>query len=164
MISGEGTTTIRRSAAEVMEFVLDFRRYAEADTKIRRVFEMEREGNHGRVRYSAWFWKLPVPTVVHEWTLVPHSRLEVRSTRRDGALERFEGLFTCEETSEGTRVLHRETFVFIPAVAPLIDRLFGSWLARQVRDEVTLLKRALERDASPPSGSREPDTPDRARR
>ena len=52
MIYGQGTALIHRSAHDILEFVLDFERYRCADTKIRRVYSVVRNGNEGRLRYS----------------------------------------------------------------------------------------------------------------
>jgi len=51
MIYGEGTALIRRPARDILEFVLDFERYRQADTKIRKVHGVERNGNEGLLRY-----------------------------------------------------------------------------------------------------------------
>ena len=150
MISGEGTALIRRPARDILEFVLDFERYRQADTKIRKVHGVERNGNEGVLRYSGRIRGIPTPMVEHAWRLIPYSRLEVRSLTRDLLLDRFAGLFTCEETAEGTRVTHRETFVFHPAVSGLIERFLRGWLARDVATEVGRMKDILERDPAPP--------------
>lgn len=146
MIYGEATALIRCSAREVLEFVLDFERYRQADTKIRKVHGVERNGNEGRLRYSGWIRGLPTPIVEHAWRLVPYSRLEIRSLKRDSLLDHFEGLFMCEETPQGTRVLHRETFVFHPPLGSVVERFLRAWIARDVREEVVRMKHILEPD------------------
>ncbi len=145
MIAGEGSALIRRSARDILEFVLDFPRYREADTKIRRVLGVERNGNEGRLRYSGRMRGIPTPAVEHAWSLVPYSRLEVRSLRRDSLLDRFEGVFICGDDPNGTRVLHRETFWFHPPLGTLVERFLGGWLARDVAAEVSRMKDILER-------------------
>lgn len=153
MIYGEGTALIRRPARDILEFVLDFERYRQADTKIRNVYGVERNGNEGLLRYSGWIRGLPTPMVEHAWRLVPYSRLEIRSLRRDSLLDHFEGLFTCDETPQGTRVVHRETFVFHPPLGRLVERFLRAWIARDVHEEVFRMKHILERDHGSVSGS-----------
>ena len=154
MIYGEGTALIRRPARDILEFVLDFERYRHADTKIRKVHGVERNGNEGRLRYSGRIRGLPTPTVEHAWRLEPYSRLEIRSLSRDSMLDRFEGLFTCEETPDGTHVVHRETFFFHPPLGRLIERLLRAWIARDVREEVFRMKHILEHDRGSGSETR----------
>ena len=151
MIYGEGTAVIRRSARDILEFVLDFERYSRADWKIRRVHGVERNGNEGRLRYSGWIRGLPTPTVEHAWRLVPYSRLEVRSLRHDSVLDRFEGLFTCEETPDGTRLVHRESFWFHPPLGLLIERFLRDWIARDIPAEVSRMKQILEAGTRSPT-------------
>jgi hypothetical protein len=148
MISGEGTVLICRPPRDVLEFVLDLEQYRQADTKIGPVYFVERRGNEGVIWYSARVWGLTTPRDLHAWRLVPYTRLEIRSVSSPWPVERFEGLFTCEETAEGTRVLHRESFVFRPPVAAVIERLLGPWLARDVADEVARMKKLLESKAA----------------
>jgi hypothetical protein len=54
-----------------------------------------------------------------------------------------EGLFMCEETPQGTRVVHRETFVFHPPLGRLVERFLRAWIARDVREEVFRMERAM---------------------
>ncbi len=85
--------------------------------------------------------------VEHAWRLVPYSRLEIRSLKRDPMLDRFEGLFTCEETPDGTRVVHRETFFFHPPLGALVERFLRAWIARDVPAEMSRMKKILERSS-----------------
>jgi len=153
MIYGEGSALIRCPARDILEFVLDFERYRQADTKIRKVHGVERNGDEGLLRYSGWIRGLPTPLVEHAWRIVPYSRLEIRSLKRDLLLDQFEGLFTCEETPQGTRVVHRETFVFHPPLGRLVERLLRAWIARDVPAEMSRMKDILEGDGGSVSQS-----------
>ena len=144
MICGEATALIRRPPRDILEFVLDVDRYRQADTKIGRVYFVERRGDEGLLWYSGRLYGLSTPRDLHVWRLVPYSRLEFRSVHSPWPLEHFEGLFTCEETPQGTRVLHRESFFFRPLLGAIIDRMLGPWLARDLTDEVARMKGILE--------------------
>jgi polyketide cyclase/dehydrase/lipid transport protein len=151
VFSAEATVVIRRPARDVLEFVLDLERYRQADTKIGRVDFVERNGNAGRARYAGTMRGLPGPTETVTWTLEPYSRLRFASTPSlwPGLVYRFEGLFTCEEGPEGTRVLHRETVVLRPPISWFVDPLLRGWLARDIVEEMQRMKRLLEGANSP---------------
>lgn len=79
------------------------------------------------------------------FTLTPWSRLDFRMVTAPWPLGGFQGLFTCERTAHGTRVVHRECFTLRP-LAGLLDPLFSAWLARDTPQEVRRIKRLLERN------------------
>ena len=80
---------------------------------------VERNGNRGRARYAGRMRGLPGPAETVDWELEPWSRLHFWSTPSfwPGILYQFDGLFTCEETAEGTRVRHREAVSLRPPLA-----------------------------------------------
>jgi hypothetical protein len=145
MVYGEGTALIQRSSRDILNSS-STDRYRQADTKIRKVHGIERRGNEGLLRYSGRVLGLPTPMVEHAWRLVPYSRLEIRSLRPDSLLDRFEGLFLCEETPQGTVVVHRETFALRPPVGRLVEPFLRAWIARDVPREVLRMKSILEGD------------------
>jgi len=146
VFSAEATVVIRRPARDVLEFVLDLERYRQADTKIGRVDFVERAGNAGRARYAGTMRGLPGPTETVTWTLEPYSRLRFASTPSlwPGLVYRFEGLFTCDEGGEGTRVLHRETVFLRRPISWIVDPLLGGWLTRDIVEEMRRMKQLLE--------------------
>ena len=146
MIVGEGTALIRRSPRDILEFVLDLERYRQADTKIGRVHFVERDGNCGRARYAGRMRGLPGPAETVQWELEPWSRLHFWSTPSlwPGVLYHFDGLFTCEETAEATRVHHREAVSLRPPLAWIVEPLLRAWLARDTVEEVARMKALLE--------------------
>ena len=143
---GEGTALIRRSPRDVLEFVLDLERYRQADTKIGLVHFVERNGNRGRARYAGRMRGLRGPAETVDWELEPWSRLHFRSTPSlwPGVLYHFDGLFTCEETAEGTCVRHREAVSLRPPLAWVVEPLLRAWLARDTVEEVARMKALLE--------------------
>jgi len=146
VIVGEGTALIRRSPRDILEFVLDLERYRQADTKIGRVHFVERNGNRGRARYAGRMRGLRGPAETVDWELEPWSRLHFWSTPSfwPGILYHFDGLFTCEETAEGTRVRHREAVSLRPPLARVVEPLLRDWLARDTVEEVARMKALLE--------------------
>ena len=146
MICGEGDILIGRPAAEILEFVLDLPRYARADTKIRHIRSVERHGNRGTVRHGGHLRGLPGPPVTLTFELEPYSRLVFTSAPRGlGRLAfQFEGSFECDETPEGTRVVHRECFRFRGPLRWLMEPYARDWLARDTREEVGRMKAILE--------------------
>ncbi len=60
-------------------------------------------------------------------------------------LYQFDGLFTCEETAEGTRVRHREAVSLRPPLAWVVEPLLRDcWLARDTAEEMARMKALLE--------------------
>src|SRR5438034_198525 len=112
-----------------------------------RVHFVERAGNRGRARYAGRMRGLPGPAETVDWELEPWSRLHFRSTPSlwPGVLYHFDGLFTCEETAEGTCVRHREAVSLRPPLAWVVDPLLRDWLARDTAREMARLKALLER-------------------
>jgi len=123
---------------------LDVDQYRLADHKIGRVYYVRRDGNRGEVRHVGKLVGIPGPAVVLGFTLTPYSRLDFRSVRVPWPVRGFEGSFTCEETSSGTHVVHRECFIFGPIAGRIFKALFGSWLKRDTPAEVMRMKRLLE--------------------
>lgn len=137
MIVGEGTAIVTASPAEVFEFVLDLRRYREADRKIGRVGAMQRDGDTGTVRFSGRIRGLPGPSGVYPFT-VSASRLEFRSPVAGPArwFLDFEGSFQCAETDAGTVVTHREVFMFKRPWSRLAELLLRKWLDADIAEEM----------------------------
>jgi hypothetical protein len=144
VIVGEGTVLIRATPKEILEFVLDLERYRRADTKIGRVHWLKRDGDRGRVKHGGRLRGVPGRPLESEFTLTPWTRLEFRSVRAPWPLAHFEGLFTCEETPDGTRVHHREAFGFRGLLAGAIDRFLGRWLAQDTPREMERMRAILE--------------------
>ena len=146
MICGEGEVLIARSAKEILEFVLDLQRYAQADTKIRRVRSVRRNGNVGEVRHSGHLRGLAGPAVTLSFVLEPYSRLTFTSERRGlgWLVFGFEGTFTCAPEGGHTRVVHRECFTFRRPLRWMIEAYARQWLADDTAAEVQRMKAILE--------------------
>jgi hypothetical protein len=131
---------------EVLEFVADFRRYAEADTKIRRVRDMRRNGNDGYVRHGGQLRGFPGPMLTSHFHIDPGRSLTVRA---DHPILRLEGRITCSPTEDGTLVEHDERFSFRGPLRLITDPLFRSWHRSQLKDEMTRLKHIVESQEAP---------------
>ena len=144
VICGEGRAVIRRSPKDVLEFVLDVDRYRQADLKIGRVLYVKRAGSVGEVSHNSRLFGIKAPAVVLQFTLTPYSRLEFRGIKMPWPVRGFDGLFTCEETPEGTVVVHRECFIFGRTTGHLFRLVLGWWLKRDTPAEVLRMKALLE--------------------
>lgn len=147
-VCGEGAAVIRRDPKDVLEFVLDVDRYRRADLKIGRLHWIRRDGNGGLVRHGGRFVGLPAPAVTLSFKLLPYSRLDFQGEEVPWPLRGFEGDFTCEETTEGTLVTHRECFVLGPIAGPMFRAVFGGWLSHDTPAEIMRMKRILEAESS----------------
>jgi len=138
---------IRRSAEDILEFVLDVDHYRQADLKIGRVHYVKRRGNVGEVRHDGRFLGIKAPPAVLAFTLTPYDRLEFRGIKVPWPLRGFSGFFTCDETPDGMMVVHRECFIFGRVAGPVFMLLLGWWLRRDTPAEVLRMKRLLEGEA-----------------
>ena len=113
-------------------------------SKIGRVHHVKRAGNVGEVRHDGRLLGIKAPAVVLAFTLTPYSRLEFRGIKMPWPVRGFDGLFTCEETPEGTVVVHRECFIFGRTTGHLFRLVLGWWLKRDTPAEVLRMKALLE--------------------
>ena len=146
MFEARETVVVNATPQEVLEFVADFRRYAEADTKIRRIREVHREGNDGYVRHGGQLRGVPGPMLTSHFHIDPGRSLTVRA---DHWMLRLEGLVTCSPAEDGTLVEHHERFSFRGPLRWITDPLFRSWHRSQLKDEMTRLKRIVESKDAP---------------
>jgi hypothetical protein len=151
MIVGQGTAIVAVAPREVVEFVLDLRRYREADKKIGRVGPIHRDGDSGSVAFSGRIKGLPGPSGVYPFT-VSDSRLRFGSPIRGAArwFLDFEGTFDMQETPDGTVVAHREAFEFKRPWRWLAEPLLRRWLEADTAAEMTRFKRVIETSSPQP--------------
>jgi Polyketide cyclase / dehydrase and lipid transport len=134
-----------RPPDEIIEFVLDLERYRQADHKIGRVGAIERHGTTGAARFRGRLRGLPGPSGTYPFTITA-TRLEFGSPIAGGArwMLDFEGSFDFEETADGTRVTHREVFIFKRPWRWLAGPLLRRWLDNDTREQMTRFKDLIE--------------------
>ena len=145
MAEGQARVLIHRPAADIAEFVMDLRRYAEVDKKLGSIRSIERTGDVVVFRFRPKLLGLPGPVTTQRVTLTPGRRIDIAGepTWTD-AMARFSAAFEFEEVPEGTWVTRRLTFTFPKVARPLLDPLFGRWLSREVPRELAAAKAYLE--------------------
>lgn len=114
MIVGEASATLRASPGDVFDFVIDLKRYRQADHKIGRVGKVHRSNGRGTVQFSGRIRGLHGPSGTYPFTL-DESRLVFGTPIAGPArwfLAYFEGSFDCQTAAEGTMVTHREMYRF----------------------------------------------------
>lgn len=154
MIVGEASTTVRAAPNEVFDFVLDLERYRQADHKIGRVGEVVRHGNAGTARFSGRIRGLPGPSGTYPFTITA-DRLVFGAPIAGAArwfLE-FEGSFVCEPTVDGTRVTHREAFLFKRPWRWLASPLLRRWLEDDTAAEMVRFKALLDGQGARPTST-----------
>jgi Polyketide cyclase / dehydrase and lipid transport len=146
VIVGEAEMTVGVSKGEVVEFVLDLERYRQADRKIGRVGEIQRDGDTGTVRFASRVRGLPGPSGVYPFE-VTATGLRFGSPVAGAArwFLDFEGTFDCEETGDGTVVRHREAFEFKRPWRWVAEPLLRRWLEADTADEMVRFKQLIER-------------------
>jgi hypothetical protein len=132
---------------DVFEFVLDLERYRRADHKIGKVGGIERNGDTGTAQFAGRIRGLPGPSGVYPYKLTP-TRLQFRSPISGAArlFLDFEGTFDCEETPEGTVVIHREKFMFKKPWKWVAEPFLRRWLEADTAAEMVRFKQEIERD------------------
>jgi hypothetical protein len=145
VIVGEAQATVSASTTDVIDFVLDLRRYRQADRKIGRVGPVQRTGDAGTVRFSGRIRGLPGPAGTYPFTVLPDG-LRFGSPVAGPArwFLDFEGTFLCEETPAGTVVTHREAFEFKAPWRWLAEPLLRRWLERDTTEEMVRFKPLVE--------------------
>ncbi|MCK2242075.1 MULTISPECIES: SRPBCC family protein [unclassified Crossiella] len=148
MLTIEVTETIGCTPAELLEFVLDARRYAQVDRKIHPVLWMRREGEVTEFAFRARIAGLPGPVTVSRMRLTPGLRVDVAlapspANRRGRLFSEFDASFVCTPVAGGTRLVRTLNFRFrawLRWVEPLLRRQ----VLAEVEEEVRLAKRYLE--------------------
>ena len=141
-MTATATAEVAATPQEILEFVLDLDRYREVDPKIVRVVSVDGPDGEGRGSVRIWGrmrWLPPAPDrqdfVLERWnriTFIGASRQPAR------LIFDFVGTLECEPADQGTRLTHAYEFRFKGPLRPL-ERALGSWLQRQVEDELTAI-------------------------
>lgn len=145
MIVGEASATVAVPPEAVFDFVLDLKRYRQADHKIGRIGAIERTGDRGTATFSGRIRGLPGPSGTYPFVIGP-SRLVFGSPIAGPArwFLDFEGSFECRATDTGTLVTHRETFDFKRPWCWLVEPFLRRWLESDTAREMLRFKALVE--------------------
>ncbi len=103
------------------------------------------DGDRIVVRFRSRLRGLPAPAVEQQIVRSGDERLDITSVPSwHSRLVRFSGSVSCERTTAGTRVVHREEFHATALLRPVFDRFLGSWLTRDIEAEVSRLGQLLD--------------------
>jgi len=142
--------TIRRSADDILEFVMDAEAYQAVDAKIRPVRWMRRDGDVTEFAFASRLAGLPSPPVVSRMTLTPGERVDIAlapppANRLTRLASDFEASFVCTPSPDGTVVTRTLVFRFRPYLR-WMERVLRGRLTADVREEMRLARLHLERD------------------
>ncbi|MCO1577470.1 SRPBCC family protein [Crossiella sp. SN42] len=148
MLTIEVTETIGCTPDELLEFVMDARRYAEVDRKIRPVVWMRRDGDLTEFAFRPRLAGLPVPPTVSQMRRTPGERVDVRlapapANRLTRLFSDFDASFVCTPVERGTRLTRTLNFHFRPWLRWL-EPVLRRKVTGEVAEEVRLAKRYLE--------------------
>ena len=146
----EAEITIGASAREVYELAKEQERFPDFMPDVETVVVLERHAG-----YIVTRWKTLVEDAPIEWT--EEDRFDDAVPRIDyklieGDLDTFEGAWTFESDSTGTRVRLTVEYDFgVPTLAELI----GPTLEKKVHENCAMMLAALKREAEAPEGARD---------
>jgi hypothetical protein len=144
VIYGQASVTVTASPSEVLDFVCDLTRYRTADTKIGKVLSVEPDGDDQIACFRSRLRDVPGPLVRQRIHRTGDTRIDITDMPSwQNRLVTFRGLFTCEPTKTGTLVMHREEFDFHGPMRLIAEPFLRTWLAADVKDEVTRMSRLL---------------------
>jgi hypothetical protein len=149
MFEARELVVVRANPDQILEFVADFRRYAEADTKFRRIRKVHRRGNEGYVRHGGHLRGVPGPMLTSHFRISPGRSLSVWAKH---PILRLEGSVTCTPTPDGTLVEHHERFSFRGPLRWIADPMFRSWHRAQLKDEMARMQHMVESQVARTAG------------
>jgi hypothetical protein len=146
MATGEARLFIKRPAREIIDFVMDLRRYQKVDPKLGTIFEVRRTGDEVVFRFRPKLLGLPGPATTQRVVLTGGNRIDISGVPAwTDALTTFAAFFQFEDADGGTWVTRKVDFRFAKPVSWLLDPVFGRWLAKDVPQELARAKSYLER-------------------
>lgn len=146
MAYGEAAVVIRRPPHEIIDFVMDLRRYRSVDEKLGTIHSV-RDAPDGRGRLVTFTPRLMgVPGLRTTQHVVPegHHISICGVPAWTDALLTFEASFRCEATAAGTVVTRALDFRFAKPLSWFVDPLFDRWLRTAIPRELHRAKAYLE--------------------
>lgn len=135
---------------QIVDFILDPNGYPQADTKILKQEILERTEDEVLVKTTGYMrWPVLRGSNVLKLTLKLPDRIDVESVGfsfpANLMQESFEASFEFEPAEGGIQVTHTEDFRLKGPGSGMLERAFGPWLERHLRDEeMPGLKRLVE--------------------
>lgn len=150
MLTVKVEETIGCTCEEFLAFVMDIERYAEVDKKIHPVTWWTREGDVLEFACKPRLGGIPQPATVQTVRLTPGRRIDISlsplpQNRMQHAMADFRASFECAEVAGGVHVTRTLQFTFSWATRWFLEPLLRRRLPREVREEIELAKRHLEK-------------------
>lgn len=147
-VVGEAETTIRTTAAEVLEFILDIERYKTVDSKIGTIHWVRRTPDGREVTFRFTPRLGPLPAVVRSTQRVTHNgdhsvSITTLPSRVD-RLARFQGSMKVTRTDDGVLVRRRLEFWLAPPLRAVLGPVLRRFLSRDVPAELAAVRNVLE--------------------
>jgi len=141
-LEASAAVDIEASPREVLEFVLDLKRYRQVDGKIRWVGSVVGPDDDGHGTANVWGklrWTPPTPDR-YDLKLRRWDSLVFTGARRHPSrlILDFTGTFICEPTSSGTRLTHSYRFEF-KGPFKVLERPHRQWLQHELEVEVAAI-------------------------
>lgn len=138
------------SPEEFLDLVMDIKRYAGVDKKIRPVLWQQRDGDVVTFACRPKLVGLRQPKVIQYLKLTPRRRIDIGLTplphnRIARAMAQFHASFECDPVDGGTRVVRTLEFEFTPLLRWLFEPIFKRRLEPEVRHELRRAKDYLQR-------------------
>lgn len=146
MAYGESTIVIERPAREVIDFVMDLRRYRHVDEKLGTIHSVDdsEDGEGKLVRFTPKLMGMPGPPTTQK-VVAGDQGISIRGVPAwTDVMMTFEASFTCEETTGGTRVTRKLDFKFKKPFSWIFDPIFNRWLVTAVPEELRNAKAYME--------------------
>lgn len=147
-VVGEAEATIRTTATEVIEFILDVERYRAVDPKIGAIHWVRRSADGREVTFRFTPRLGPLPAVVRSTQRVTRIGDDSVSITAQPSwvdrLARFHGSLSVTRVHDGVLVRRRLEFWLSPPLRLVVGPALRRWLSRDVPAELAAVRRVLE--------------------
>lgn len=152
MIDIEATETIDCAPGEVLEFVMDPKRYAEADDMIGEIDWVRRDGDVTEFRFRGKLPGLPgpAPKLTSRMRRTPGERVDagpppIPENRLVNRMARISASWVCEPVGDATRVTRVQRMEFSAPMKWLAEPVLKRRMPAQLEKELRRAKACLER-------------------
>lgn len=151
MVKVEQKESIRCSAEQYLDFVMDVERYVDVDDKIERIVWVRRDGNLTEFKFQPRMpgMRMPEPPAISQMRLTPGKRIDIAlaplpHNKFNHRIARFRASFACEPADDHVTVTRMVSFQFIPLVRWFFEPILRRNLPTSVRRELRLTKEIIE--------------------